>query len=159
MNRIRIPKHLEDWNDAGEGYLPGLLGIEFTLVSDGEVRARMAVRKSHLAWNGFMHAGSIVSLADTACGYGTVNSLPEDAVGFTTLELKSNFLGTARDGYVECAATPVHRGRTTAGLGCRGPRRGRRQADRAVPLHAADSALVTTRSGDAATWRSTASCC
>ena len=81
--------------------------------SDDEIRARMAVRKSLLAWNGFMHAGSVVTLADTACGYGTINSLPEDAVGFTTLELKSNFLGTATDGYVECVATPVHRGRTT----------------------------------------------
>jgi 1,4-dihydroxy-2-naphthoyl-CoA hydrolase len=113
MNRIEIPKDLQDWNDVGEEYLPGLLGIEFTVVSDDEIRARMAVRKELLAWNGFMHAGSVVALADTACGYGTVNSLPEDAVGFTTLELKSNFLGTARDGYVVCVATPVHRGRTT----------------------------------------------
>jgi 1,4-dihydroxy-2-naphthoyl-CoA hydrolase len=113
MNRIRIPKDLQDWNDAGAEYLPGLLGIEFTLVSDEEIRARMAVQKALLAWNGFMHAGSVVALADSACGYGTVNSLPGDAVGFTTLELKSNFLGTARDGYVECVATPVHRGRTT----------------------------------------------
>ena len=113
MSRIRIPRDLHDWNDAGKEYLPGLLGIEFTLVSDDEIRARMAVTKSLLAWNGFMHAGSVVTLADTACGYGTVNSLPGDAVGFTTLELKSNFLGTARDGYVECLAMPVHRGRTT----------------------------------------------
>ena len=73
----------------------------------------MAVRKDLLAWNGFMHAGSIVSLADTACGYGTVHSLPADAIGFTTVELKSNFLGTARDGFVECIARAVHRGRTT----------------------------------------------
>lgn len=113
MNRIKIPKDPQDWNDIGEELLPGLLGIEFTVVSDDEVRARMAVRKELLAWNGFMHGGSVVALADTACGYGTVNSLPEGAVGFTTLELKSNFLGTARDGYVECVATPVHRGRTT----------------------------------------------
>jgi 1,4-dihydroxy-2-naphthoyl-CoA hydrolase len=63
--------------------------------------------------NGFLHGGSVVTLADTACGCGTINSLPADAVGFTTLELKSNFLGTARDGFVECVATPVHRGRTT----------------------------------------------
>jgi 1,4-dihydroxy-2-naphthoyl-CoA hydrolase len=113
MSRIKIPEDLRDWNDAGKGYLPGLLGIEFTLISDGEIRARMAVRKALLAWNGFMHAGSVVALADTACGYGTVNSLPADAIGFTTIELKSNFLGTAREGYVECVATPVHRGRTT----------------------------------------------
>ena len=113
MNRIKVPRDLQDWNDAGEGHLPGLLGMEFTLISDDEVRARMAVRKSLLAWNGFLHGGSLVAFADTACGYGTVKSLPADAVGFTTLELKSNFLGTARDGYIECLATPVHKGRTT----------------------------------------------
>ena len=113
MNRINVPSSLSEWNQAGEDYLPGLLGIEFTHVGDGDVRARMAVRKALLAWNGFMHAGSVVSLADTACGYGTVCSLPEDAVGFTTVELKSNFLGTAKDGFVECLAKAVHRGRTT----------------------------------------------
>ena len=113
MSRIQIPNNIREWNDAGEEYLPGLLGIEFTLIDDDEIRARMAVRKALLAWNGFLHAGSVVTLADTACGYGTVNSLPVDAVGFTTLELKSNFLGTARDGFVECVARPVHKGRTT----------------------------------------------
>lgn len=113
MSRIKVPDDLEGWNTAGKDYLPGLLGMEFTLVSDDEVRARMAVNMALLAWNGFMHAGSIVSLADTACGYGTVNSLPDDAVGFTTIELKSNFLGTVREGFVECVAVPVHRGRTT----------------------------------------------
>ena len=113
MSRLKIPGDLSEWNRAGEDYLPGLLGIEFTDVGGEEVRARMAVRKDLLAWNGFMHAGSIVSLADTACGYGTVHSLPADAIGFTTVELKSNFLGTARDGFVECIARAVHRGRTT----------------------------------------------
>lgn len=113
MSMIQTPKDLREWNDAGAEYLPGLLGIEFTLVDEDEIRARMVVRKALLAWNGFMHGGSVVTLADTACGYGTVNSLPADASGFTTLELKSNFFGTARDGVVECVARPVHRGRTT----------------------------------------------
>ena len=113
MNRIKIPEGLVEWNQAGEGYLPGLLGMEFTRVDDDEVRARMEVSPSHLAWNGFLHAGSIVAFADSACGYGTVRSLPAEAVGFTTLELKSNFLGTAREGFIECVAVPVHKGRTT----------------------------------------------
>ncbi len=113
MNRIRIPNGLGEWNDVGKEYLPGLLGIVFTSIDDDEIRARMAVRKDLLAWNGFLHAGTVVSLADSACGYGTVNSLPADAVGFTTLELKSNFLGTAKDGFIECVARPVHKGRTT----------------------------------------------
>ena len=113
MSRIKVPNSLQEWNDTLKEGLPGLLGIELTLVDDDEIRARMAVRKALLAWNGFLHGGSVVALADTACGFGTVNSLPADAVGFTTLELKSNFLGTARDGFVECLATAVHKGRTT----------------------------------------------
>jgi uncharacterized protein (TIGR00369 family) len=113
MNRIRVPNGLSEWNDVGKEYLPGLLGIEFTSIDDDEIRARMAVRKALLAWNGFLHAGTVVTLADSACGYGTVNSLPADAVGFTTLELKSNFFGTAKDGFIECVARPVHMGRTT----------------------------------------------
>ena len=113
MSKVQVPKGLREWNDAGKEYLPGLLGIEFTLIDDDEVRARMAVRKSLLAWNGFLHAASVVALADTACGYGTVNSLPAGAIGFTTLELKSNFLGTAREGDIVCVARSVHKGRST----------------------------------------------
>jgi uncharacterized protein (TIGR00369 family) len=108
-----IPKTLEEWNAAGSEYLPGHLGMTFLKVEPGEVVARMPVRKALEAWNGFLHAGAIVSLADTCCGYGTVRSLPEDASGFTTVELKSNHLGTALEGSIECHARPVHLGRTT----------------------------------------------
>lgn len=108
-----IPKTLEEWNAAGSEYLPGHLGMTFLKVEPGEVVARMPVRKALEAWNGFLHAGAIVSLADTCCGYGTVRSLPEGASGFTTVELKSNFLGTARDGAIVCTARPLHQGRTT----------------------------------------------
>src|SRR5262245_77575 len=110
---IRIPQTLEDWNAAGVDYLPGLLGMTFSKIEPGEVVARMPVRTALMAWNRFLHAGSIVSLADTCCGYGTVRSLPQGASGFTTIELKSNFLGTALDGIIVCTAKPLHQGRST----------------------------------------------
>jgi 1,4-dihydroxy-2-naphthoyl-CoA hydrolase len=110
---ISIPRNIGDWNSAGADYLPGLLGMTFTTVEPGEVTANMPVRKALSAWNGFLHAGSVVSLADTCCGYGTVRSLPNGASGFTTVELKSNFLGTAREGIIVCTARPLHQGRTT----------------------------------------------
>ncbi|MGE3145205.1 MAG: PaaI family thioesterase [Pseudorhodoplanes sp.] len=110
---MKRPQTLAEWNAAGEAYLPGHLGMRFLSVEPHEVVATMAVRTALEAWNGFLHAGSIVSLADTCCGYGTVRSLPEGASGFTTIELKSNFLGTAREGNVICRAQPLHRGRTT----------------------------------------------
>ena len=73
----------------------------------------LPVRSDLLAPNGFLHAGAVVALADTACGYGCFASLPEGGTGFTTIELKTNFLGTAREGTLECGASRVHAGRTT----------------------------------------------
>lgn len=101
------------FNQFGAKYLPGYLGIHITHVEGGEVHAELAVRNELMAPNGFLHAGSIVSLADTCAGYGCVANLPEGAVGFTTVELKSNHLGTAREGTVTCVAKAVHLGRTT----------------------------------------------
>ena len=77
------------------------------------MHATLAVQRHLMAPNGYLHAGTVVSLADTACGYGCIASLPEGAVGFTTIELKSNFLGTAREGNIDCVATAAHTGRTT----------------------------------------------
>lgn len=100
-------------NQRGANYLPGLLGIVFTSVEGGEVRGEMPVRRELMAPNGYLHAGSVVTLADTCSGYGCLENLPEGATGFTTIELKSNHLGTARDGTVACIAKAVHLGRTT----------------------------------------------
>jgi uncharacterized protein (TIGR00369 family) len=104
---------LEQFNQRGEGHLPGHLGIVFTQVTASEVRAALTVEKWTLAPNGYLHAGTVVTLADTCAGYGCVANLPEGATGFTTIELKSNHLGTAIEGTIECVATPAHLGRTT----------------------------------------------
>jgi 1,4-dihydroxy-2-naphthoyl-CoA hydrolase len=101
------------FNQRGKGYLPELLGIVINDVGKGFLNAELTVRQSHLAPNGYLHAGTVVTLADTACGYACVANLPEGAVSFTTIELKSNFLGTARDGVIECEAKAVHTGRNT----------------------------------------------
>lgn len=97
----------------GEGMLPGLLGIEVISVSPGESLMRMKVARKLLAPNGFLHAAAVVGLADTAAGYGTIATLPQGAKGFTTIELKSNFTGTAREGTLICQATATHSGRMT----------------------------------------------
>lgn len=93
--------------------LPRHLGIKMLTVNTAETTSEMEITPSHLAPNGYLHAGSVVTLADTACGFGCMASLPEGAVSFTTIELKSNHLGTAREGVIECTATLVHGGRTT----------------------------------------------
>ena len=106
------PTH-RDFKSFGDGHLPGLVGVEIVTVSRESVESRMAVRREVMAPNGFLHAASVIALADTSCGYGCIAALPEGAKGFTTVELKANFLGTARDGAIACRATPVHLGRTT----------------------------------------------
>jgi 1,4-dihydroxy-2-naphthoyl-CoA hydrolase len=103
----------EHFNSIQNGSLPGVLGLEVTAVGDDGVRATMAITPAHMAPNGFLHAAAIVTLADTCCGYGCMSQLPQGASGFTTIELKSNHLGTALDGSIECHARPVHLGRTT----------------------------------------------
>ena len=103
----------EEFTRFGAGHLPGHLGIVITRVGRGELHAHLPLRAELLAPNGYLHAGTVVTLADTAAGYGCVASLPEGADNFTTVELKSNHLGTAREGIIDCVATAAHLGRTT----------------------------------------------
>jgi uncharacterized protein (TIGR00369 family) len=103
----------EELNRRSAGHLPGLAGVEILSVTAEAVRSRMTVRREVMAPNGFLHAAAVVALADTSCGYGCVAHLPQGASGFTTVELKTNFVGTAREGAIVCLARPVHLGRTT----------------------------------------------
>lgn len=104
---------VESLNRRSEGRLPGLLGMEITGVESGLLRSRLPLREELLAPNGYLHAATVIALADTSCGYGCFSELPEGAQGFTTVELKSNFTGTARSGSIACEARLVHGGRTT----------------------------------------------
>ena len=104
---------IQELNDLGIGHFPAHVGIVFTSASKEEIRSELLVRPHLMAPNGYLHAGSIVTLADTTAGYGCRFWLGQDAKGFTTIELKSNHLGTAREGTIECVATPAHIGRTT----------------------------------------------
>jgi 1,4-dihydroxy-2-naphthoyl-CoA hydrolase len=103
----------DEFNRAGVGKLPGYLGLHVLSVQGREVRAELPVRPELAAPNGYLHAGSLVTLADTCCGYGCRANLPEGANGFTTIELKSNHLGTTLEGTLDCVATVAHTGRTT----------------------------------------------
>ena len=107
------PTTAEGWTTAGQGRLPGHLGIVVTECGAGGMAGRIEVQPHHWAPNGFLHAATVVALADTLCGYGCTMSLPEGASGFTTVELKSNHLGTVREGAILGRARLVHGGRTT----------------------------------------------
>ena len=110
---LRPEVTLDKFHSRGEGYLPGLIGVRFTEVVENRVSAELDIRKELLAPNGYLHAATVIALADTACGYGCIAHLPPGAENFTTIELKSNFLGTTRSGIIACVATPAHLGRAT----------------------------------------------
>lgn len=101
------------WNERSHGRLPGLIGLEIVAIGEGFAEGRLRLRPEHLAPNGYLHAATVIALADTLCGYGCSANLPEGAAGFTTIELKTNFLGTATEGTISSRATLLHGGRTT----------------------------------------------
>ena len=105
---------LAQLQEMGSFGFPGLLGIDFQEPGDGQMRARLELEEKHMAPNGYLHAGAVVGLADSACGYGCILNLPEAATGFTTVELKTNFLRSAQTGAtIDYESRRVHGGRTT----------------------------------------------
>ena len=103
----------EEMTALCQGYLPGLFGITVTALEPRTVTTRLTIRPEFLAPNGFLHAGTLVTLADTSCGVGTIAALHGSGASFTTVELKTNFLGTAREGDLVCVAKAQHLGSTT----------------------------------------------
>ena len=101
------------WNDRAKGRLPGMLGVTLREIEVGRAVGEVVLRPELRAPNGFLHAATVIGLADTLCGYGCVAALPEGATGFTTVETKSNHLATATEGTISCTASLVHGGRTT----------------------------------------------
>jgi 1,4-dihydroxy-2-naphthoyl-CoA hydrolase len=104
---------LQILNQRGTGRLPGLVGFRVTAFDEGRIDAELDIRPDLLAPNGYLHAATVIALADTACGYGCMSNLPEGATGFTTVELKSNFIGTALEGTIATVARAAHLGNST----------------------------------------------
>ena len=113
MRETRDEGVVERLNALGEGRFPGLIGFSVVAVEDDVLTTRLDVRPELLAPNGYLHAATVIGLADTSCGYGARLFLPEGATGFTTVELKANFIGTVLEGGLACRARLVHGGRTT----------------------------------------------
>lgn len=93
--------------------LLSVLGIKISGFDGTMISGSFEVGAHHLAPNGYLHAGSIVALADSLCGIGCQLALPDGALTFTTIELKTNFLSTSVDGLVTGTAHLIHGGRTT----------------------------------------------
>lgn len=113
MSLLREEISVEVLNRDSRECLPGFLGVEMLELKQNRLTSRLSLRQNHRAINGFLHAGSVVTLADTTCGNATLAHLPQGAQSFTTIELKSNHLGGVREGGIACVATAQHLGSTT----------------------------------------------
>lgn len=111
--KLRRDVDLDTLNRRGTGRLPGWFGLKVVRLDERELAMRLAIQPQMLAPNGFLHAATVIALADTACGFATIAHLPDGAESFTTIELKCNFLGTATEGTLEAVAKGAHLGRTT----------------------------------------------
>lgn len=104
---------VERLNHANQGKLPGHLGLEVTVVEPGKVVGRFPIRPDLVAHTGYLLAGSLLAVADILCAYGVSTVWPDGANGFTTAEVKCNFIATLTEGAVQVSATLLHGGRTT----------------------------------------------
>ena len=104
---------VEALNRANVGKLPEHLGLVVTEVAPGRVVGRFEVRPDLVAHIGFLLAGVVLSVADILCAYGVDTVWPDGASGFTTAEVKCNFMGTLTKGAGICIAELLHGGRTT----------------------------------------------
>jgi 1,4-dihydroxy-2-naphthoyl-CoA hydrolase len=110
---LRPNLSLAQFHDKQKGTLPDHYGFTLTEIAEGKLSAEFEVKPWMHAPNGYLHAASVICLADTLCGYACIAHLPDAAKGFTTIELKSNFLGTAKDGVIRATCTAEHLGKTT----------------------------------------------
>jgi uncharacterized protein (TIGR00369 family) len=93
--------------------VPGQLGCVFDHSANDLVIGHIDVTANLIAGTGYLFAPAIIALADACAAIGCGNNVP-DGASFTTIELKSNFLSSARVGEtVTCRCTPSHLGRQT----------------------------------------------
>lgn len=110
---LRADVNAERFHERQAECLPGRFGLVVTRIGEGRLDAELTLEPWMMAPNGFLHAATVLLLADTAAGYASLAHLPEKAKNFTTIELKSNFLGTVREGKIRVECVAEHLGRTT----------------------------------------------
>jgi 1,4-dihydroxy-2-naphthoyl-CoA hydrolase len=112
MNIWKKPPTIETLQEFSKNTMVQHLGIEFTLVGDDFLEARMPVDVRTLQPFGLLHGGASATLAETLGSIGAYHCIDgtKSCVG---LEINANHIRAARSGWVTGRAVPVHLGRTT----------------------------------------------
>ncbi|HWO00462.1 MAG TPA: PaaI family thioesterase [Blastocatellia bacterium] len=91
--------------------LMSTIGALMTRVSPGEVVIELAFREDLTQQHGFVHAGIITAIVDSACGYAALSLMPPDS-GVLTVEYKANFISPAKGARFVATGRVVKPGRT-----------------------------------------------
>jgi uncharacterized protein (TIGR00369 family) len=93
---------------------PKLMGVEVVEATKARVCGRIVVKPEICTASHIMHGGAIMAFADTLGAIGAFLNLPEGALT-TTIESKTNFIGSAKEGTTVLAeTTPLHVGRRSS---------------------------------------------
>ena len=93
------------------------IGASMTRVSPGEVEIALPFREDLTQQHGFLHAGIVSTIADSACGYAAYSLMPADAA-VLTVEYKVNFLSPAQGDRMIARARVTKHGRTVTVSTC-----------------------------------------
>ncbi len=87
------------------------IGARVTRVAPGEVEIELPFREDLTQQNGFLHAGIVTTVLDSACGGAALTLMPAGA-GVLSVEFKTNLLAPARGELLVVRARVVRAGRT-----------------------------------------------
>lgn len=89
-----------------------LMGVSVTEATKERIAGKLTVRTELCTAGGILHGGAIMAFADALGAIGAFMNLPEGAKGTTTIESKTNFLGSAPEGEIVAGeTTPVQIGK------------------------------------------------
>jgi uncharacterized protein (TIGR00369 family) len=98
-------------DSIGRQTLLTTLGVETAEVASGRVALDLPFRADLCQQNGFLHAGAVTAVADSACGYAALTLMP-DGREVLTVEFKVNLVSPARGERFRAVGTVVRSGRT-----------------------------------------------
>jgi uncharacterized protein (TIGR00369 family) len=98
-------------NSFGQQSIMELIGASLSLVEAGIVEITLPYRKDLTQQNGYLHAGIVTTIADSACGYAAFTLMPEGS-GVLSVEFKVNLLRPAKGERFLARAEVIKAGRT-----------------------------------------------
>ena len=106
------PNFIEEIKDSfAKQTIMGLIGGELTLVEPGVVEISLTYRSDLTQQHGYVHAGIITTIADSACGYAAYTLMPPNS-DVLAVEFKVNLLRPAKGEKFVARAEVIKSGRT-----------------------------------------------